>query len=113
MIYTEVWKSFKERHITVIEQLMHEYRSVHINGAIALDIVAVAENIAGLSMVDIGPWIWDLAAAKIIIEEAGGGLYDWKGNKLVLDMTTRHKQYPVLACHPNRLASIMKYIQTY
>ena len=25
MIYTEVWKSFKERHIAVIEQLMHEY----------------------------------------------------------------------------------------
>jgi len=113
MIFTEIFKSFSEPHVQVIEQLMPKYRSVHINGAIALDIAMVAENICGFAMVDTGPWIWDLAAAKIILEEAGGGLYDWKGNELKLDFTTRNKQYPVLACHPKRRASITKYTQRY
>ena len=113
LIISNLWKSFHEKTIDIVDTLLPNYRGARILGAIALDIVLVAENIVGLTIGDTGPWIWDVSAAKLILEEAGGGLYDWKGNSIELDVSNGLKQYPVLACHPSKLSSVMKYTQMY
>jgi len=111
LIISNLWKTFHEKTIDIVDSLLPNYRGARILGAIALDIVLVAENIVGLTIGDIGPWIWDLSAAKLIIEEAGGGLYDWNGDLIKLDISNRMIQYPVLACHPSRVSKILTAIQ--
>ena len=110
MIFTEAWEDFDEPQIKIANRLLPKYRCLRMNGAVALDIVLVAENICGLCITDEGPFIWDLAAAKIILEEAGGGLYDWAGNELILEVSNRHKQYQTLACHPEKKDEIIEVI---
>ena len=41
-------------------------------------------------------FIWDIAAVKLIIEEAGGIITDWKGNEVKLDLENLKKEYQVL-----------------
>ncbi|MBP7967547.1 inositol monophosphatase, partial [Candidatus Woesebacteria bacterium] len=49
-----------------IEKMFPVFRSVRSLGAAALDIVGVAENIYGASLLTESPHIWDIAASKII-----------------------------------------------
>ena len=107
LIISNLWKTFHERTIDIVDKLLPNYRGARILGAIALDIVLVAENSVGLTIGDVGPWIWDLAAAQLIIKEAGGGLHDWNGEPLQLDVSQIMIQYPVLACHPSRVSKIL------
>ncbi len=85
--------------LPLIEKLMPSYRGVRAFGAVALDLAKVAGNEIGTS-VDKGPFIWDISAGKIIIEEAGGVVFDWKGNEIELDLSDRKKRYSLIACHP-------------
>lgn len=82
-----------------IEKLLPKYRGVRAFGAVALDLAKVAGNEIGTS-VDHGPYIWDISAGKIIIEEAGGEVFDWEGHNLEIDLTDRKKRYSLIACHP-------------
>lgn len=86
--------------LPLIEKLMPSYRGVRAFGAVALDLAKVAGNEIGTS-VDKGPFIWDISAGKIIIEEAGGSMFDWEGNDVMLDLSNRTKRYSLIACHPD------------
>ena len=92
--------------LPLIEKLMPSYRGVRAFGAVALDLAKVAGNEIGTS-VDKGPFIWDISAGKIIIEEAGGVVFDWKGNDIELDLSDRKKRYSLIACHPDIKKSIV------
>jgi len=86
--------------LPLIERLMPSYRGVRAFGAVALDLAKVAGNEIGTS-VDKGPFVWDISAGKIIIEEAGGVVFDWVGNDVILDLSNRSKRYSLIACHPD------------
>ncbi len=92
--------------LPLIEKLMPSYRGVRAFGAVALDLAKVAGNEIGTS-VDKGPFIWDISAGKIIIEEAGGAVFDWKGKDLELDLSDRDKRYSLIACHQDIRQMIM------
>ena len=56
-------------------------RDVRRSGCAALDICNVAAGrMDGYYEMELQPW--DYAAASVILEEAGGNITDWKGNKL-------------------------------
>ncbi|CAN5238127.1 inositol monophosphatase family protein [soil metagenome] len=83
-----------------IEKKFIEFRGVRAQGAAALDIVGVAENTYGCTMLGDGPSIWDIAASKIILEEAGGKMYNWDGTDLTTDITNNKQKYTCVACSP-------------
>lgn len=92
--------------LPLIEKLMPSYRGVRAFGAVALDLAKVAGNEIGTS-VDKGPFIWDISAGKIIIEEAGGAVFDWEGNDVVIDLSNRSKRYSLISCHPDTKTKIL------
>ena len=60
------------------------------SGSIALKICRIADNTADLFFKEIEPKDWDLAAPKLILEEAGGILSDANGSKIKLGQGNRH-----------------------
>ena len=65
----EVWES--ERGISEIVKMIKRARSIRINGSAALDICNVACGRLD-AYCDTGLFAWDLAAARVILAEAGG-----------------------------------------
>lgn len=97
--------------LPLIERLMPLYRGVRAFGAVALDLAKVSNNEIGTS-VDKGPYLWDISAGKIIIEEAGGCVFDWEGQDLDLDLNDRKKRYSLIACHPAKKKMVLNYVRT-
>lgn len=56
------------------------------------------------------PLIWDIAAGAIIVEEAGGKVTDFSGNKLVYELK-KDKYYDVLASNGKLHDEILKYLK--
>lgn len=93
-----------------IEKMFPLFRSVRSLGAAALDITGVAENIYGASLLAESPHIWDIAASKIILEEAGGAMYNWDGGNLQIDIGSKNAKYAPISCHPAQKEEIFSYI---
>lgn len=110
VICVEAWESFDEPQIKIANKLLPLYRCVRSNGSIALDLIQVAENICGVVLTE-GPVIWDIAAAKLIVEESGKGLYNWSGEALSLDITDRKKTFQILSCRLDEKDELVGYIQ--
>lgn len=109
-IYPEDIALLSEVRRSRVEKMFPLFRSVRSLGAAALDIVGVAENIYGASLLTESPRIWDIAAAKIILEEAGGKMYTWQGNNLEIDITDKNRKYDPISCHPAQKQEIFSYI---
>jgi len=60
------------------------------SGSIALKICRIADGTADLFFKAMEPKDWDLAAPKLILEEAGGVLRDAYGNEIELGKISRH-----------------------
>lgn len=69
----------------------------------------VADNIFNI-VVNGHSYIWDIAAAKLIIEEAGGVMTDFKGEPLHLDLGNL-RDYEVLAGHPKSVKELLRFIK--
>ena len=82
---------------------------VREQGSLTLSLIGVVEN-KFQAHLNLGTSVWDIAAVKIIIEEAGGVVMDWRGNPINFDFEEVNKHYPVLAGHSNVLKKIIKYI---
>lgn len=109
-IYPEDIVTLDAVHRARIEEMFPLFRSVRSLGAAALDIAGVAENIYGCSILTKSPHIWDIAASKLILEEAGGVLYDWTGKELILDLGDKDIPYATICCHPAQRDEIFSYI---
>ena len=107
--YSEDMLTLQPAVRTRIEQSFTSYRGVRALGAAALDILGVAENTYGCSLLTYGPWIWDIAAAQLILEESGGATYTWEGKPLMLDIEKK-QQYGVVSCHPAQKEEIFSYL---
>lgn len=65
----------------ITKNVFSKCRDVRRTGCASLDICSVAAGrMDGYYEMELQPW--DYAAASIILEEAGGRITDWKGNKL-------------------------------
>lgn len=77
-----------------------DFRGIRMIGAGGVSFAYLTENV--MDAVILGhPGIWDIMAPHIIIEEAGGILYDWQGNEIKYDFTDPFKSYEVIASHPS------------
>lgn len=55
---------------------------------------------------------WDIAAAQVMICEAGGSVSDWSGRDLILDFHDHHRRYHVMMTHPDIRDEAVKIIST-
>ncbi len=58
-----------------------------------------------------GPYIWDIAGAKILVEEAGGVMVNWYGKSFDFDLEESEKTYPMFVCHPGNLPEVLEFMK--
>lgn len=84
----------------ILASMQPDFRGIRMIGAGGVSFAYLTENV--MDAVILGhPGIWDIMAPHIIIEEAGGILYDWQGNEIKYDFTDPFKSYEVIASHPS------------
>lgn len=94
----------------IIRRLMPHFRGVRMIGAAVSETTLLAENIGGCVLLT-GCSIWDISAGKIILEEAGFGMYDLEGNSFDLELNKPTRTYPFFACHPKYKDKILQKIK--
>src|SRR3989338_1330858 len=68
-------------------------------GSLTLDLCFMADNVIDV-VFNMGCYFWDLAAASVILNEAGGAIYDNQSQELKFDWVNTKKKYHLMACHP-------------
>jgi len=76
------------------------------SGSIALKICRIADNTADLFFKAMEPKDWDLAAPKLILEEAGGILRDAYGSEIKLGQGNRHHHGLIATKNPEMLEKV-------
>lgn len=82
-------------------------RGLRSFGSITLDLCYYLEGTCNI-VVDGRCFLWDLAAIALMIEEAGGLLMDWEGNRVVFDFHNPAQEYRIIACHPSQKEELLK-----
>ena len=102
--------------LEVVDAQFDSYRKIypHIRGqrnmgSLAIDLCYLADNVLDV-VFNRGCYMWDLAAAQAILNEAGGELYDVDGNPLLLDWENSKTMYHIIACHPDIKDQVMSFI---
>lgn len=95
--------------LNLVSKLQPASLGVRHIGVVALEHCWFTENILGVA-INSRSYIWDTAATQLIIEEAGGSLSNWAGNRLEYDFNKPNKQYNSIATHPKNLSTILKYL---
>lgn len=84
-------------------------RGARLMGAGALDLGRVADNVFQICLFEKSN-IWDIAAATLILREAGGVIVESSGKEIQFDLSNSAKIYPILACHPKHLERILTFV---
>ncbi|EKD91245.1 MAG: hypothetical protein ACD_30C00037G0017 [uncultured bacterium] len=90
--YSEEAKAKVTENLKILDP---QIKSSEKSRSSVLTAIQVAKNEFDLAMFG-RVFIWDIAAVKLIIEEAGGIITDWKGNEVKLDLENLKKEYQVL-----------------
>jgi myo-inositol-1(or 4)-monophosphatase len=81
------------------------YRNIN---SMALDNCLVAENVFNI-VANGHTFIWDISAAKLIIEESGGTMIDFKGQLIKLNLKKPQQAYEVISCHSRLKNEVLKF----
>lgn len=108
--YVHSNEELREKELLFMKNIFASVRGVRIMGAGALDLVKVADNVFQICMFAKSN-IWDIAAATLIIREAGGEIVSLNGEQILFDLNDSGKIYPVLACHPSNLQDILTFLK--
>lgn len=108
LMYLSAIPKYFERTAYAIEQISSSIRGIRLYGSTCLDVAHVAdsENSAHL-LVNSHLYLWDLAGALLILEEAGGVCYDFSGNKVVIDINSSKREFEAVAGHPHIVKAIL------
>ncbi|KKP51551.1 MAG: Inositol-1-monophosphatase [Candidatus Roizmanbacteria bacterium GW2011_GWA2_33_33] len=98
--YPGLFKSFEK-----IFPYVSGFRSIF---SMALSNCLLAENIFNI-VVNGHTFIWDISAAKLIIEESGGIMMDFKGLPVNFDLNNPKLAYNTISCHPRLKSEILKF----
>lgn len=84
--------------------LSSKIRGMRSYGATALAMAKVAAG-KNNGFITMGTNPWDHGAGRVLVEEAGGIVSDFKGNQLPLD-----RRSSVIACHPGIYEELLKFV---
>ena len=65
----------------------------------AIDNCLLAENVFNI-VINGHTFIWDISAVKLILEESGGIMMDFKGKPINFDLNNPKLAYDTISCHP-------------
>ena len=77
-------------------------------GSMAIDNCLFAENIYNI-VVNGHTFIWDISAAKLILEESGGIMVDFKGQPVNFNLKNPKQAYDTISCHPKLKKEILAF----
>ncbi|OGK21923.1 hypothetical protein A3C23_01085 [Candidatus Roizmanbacteria bacterium RIFCSPHIGHO2_02_FULL_37_13b] len=100
----------RQQMSSVVTKLASKTLGIRHLGVITLEQCYFTENIFGV-VINANHYIWDTAATQLIVEEAGGILSDWKGNRLTYDFNNPTLSYNSMSCHPDNLKSLLPYLK--
>jgi myo-inositol-1(or 4)-monophosphatase len=101
---TETTQKILRRIINIVPFV---YR-VRENPCISFNLMRMAENHYQI-VINSRAKLWDIAAAKLIIEQAGAIMVNWQGQRFDFDFTDRSICYPMITCFPNAAIEIVKH----
>lgn len=94
-------ESFDKRiHFDLCEYLEPKVRGIRNAGSIALDMAMYADNVYGV-ILNGCCFLWDIAAASLIVKESGGSVTDWKGDPVDFVLDNPDHLYKILLCSDN------------
>jgi myo-inositol-1(or 4)-monophosphatase len=99
-----------EKLLKVYGTLYPNIRGLRNPGALVLDLAYFSDNIFPL-IINGGCFVWDLAAAYLIVKESGGVMVDWEGKEIEFDLEDPKKSYKIIVCHPNLLPEVLPLFQ--
>lgn len=103
----------REQWFDAVERLNVKTRGTRIIGSCVLDMTLFSDpRNNGNICLNSHTYLWDIAAAKLIVDEAGGALTDWQGNPIELHTEDPSITYQVLVCHPDNLKEIVGIINS-
>ena len=76
--------------------------------SMAISNCLLAENVFNI-VVNGHTFVWDISAAKLIIEESGGIMVDFKGNPVNLNIKDPKQDYQTISCHPRLKDEILRF----
>ena len=96
-------------------QLFKSYQNIfpYISGFRSLSCMTLsncllAENV--FNIVSNGhTFIWDISAAKLIVEESGGVMFDFKGRPVNFDLNNPKLAYDIISCYPRLKNEILRF----
>ncbi len=97
-VYTNLFKIYQNIYPNVAG-----YRNIN---SMAIDNCLLAENIFNI-VVNGHTFIWDISAVKLIIEEAGGIMFDFKGQPISFNLSNPKQAYNIISCHPKLKKEIL------
>ena len=86
-------------------QLAKHLRGLRCYGGISG--IMLLENYCNI-YVEGSPKLWDVAAEKIVVEEAGGKVCDWNGQEISLHIDQPHQSHEVIVCHHSQIKEIVR-----
>jgi myo-inositol-1(or 4)-monophosphatase len=95
-----------EDQFTSYQRIYPKVRGMRNIGSLTLDLCMMADNVFDV-VLNRGCYIWDLAAAQLLLREAGGELYRLNGEVCEFDWDETQKKYDVIACHPDNINEVM------
>lgn len=100
-------KKYREMFFNIIEKIFPHIRGVRINGSMCLDLARLCERENATHMVlSFRGYIWDVAAAYLLVQESGGVFANFDGSRMEIDSIDPNKHYSFIAAHSN----VVKYI---
>jgi myo-inositol-1(or 4)-monophosphatase len=83
----------------ILEKIFPNVKGLRSLFCMTLSNCFIAENILNLS-INGNTYIWDIAAASLIVSEAGGIMFDFEGKTIVPNFKDAKQPYNVISCHP-------------
>lgn len=97
------------RRLKLMQSMIGKVRGIRMLGSNALDIANVAAGVGDIAWA--GGSIWDIAAGKLIIEEAGGTFRSWEGLPVELDVRKPDKIYRHVAGELNLVQNFIQLLR--
>ncbi len=107
-VYLSSYKEERIKDIKIITRVCPLLRGVRILGCYVIDSALLAENRLQLKFQSRAN-LWDMAAVKLLLEEAGATVTDYSGKPVVFELNAPDKIYQTISCHPKLLNEILKY----
>jgi myo-inositol-1(or 4)-monophosphatase len=101
-IYTNLFKTYQKIYPHVAG-----YRNLN---SMAIDNCLLTENVFNI-VVNAHTFIWDISATKLIIEESGGIMVNFKGLPINFDLNHPTLAYDVVSCHPRLKSEIISFFK--